>query len=161
MDDKLLLREFLSRFPDNDACLEEIGKIKFRGGILCSHCHIVTKHYKIKGRTAYSCKICRHQVFPLSGTIFEKSSTPLQLWFYCMFLLTQTRGSISVKNMQQELGVTYKTAWRMSKKVKSLMELHDGDLLREPEEQASIHKWTFFNKFQFTVVQKQDASDIS
>ena len=52
---------------------------------------------------------------PTAGTIFHKSSTGLQLWFYAMYLMTSTRCGISAKQLERELGVTYKTAWRMFK----------------------------------------------
>lgn len=54
-------------------------------------------------------------MFPTAGTIFHKSPTPLRLWFYAMYLMAQTRCGISAKQIQRELGVTYKTAWRMFK----------------------------------------------
>jgi hypothetical protein len=50
---------------------------------------------------------------PTAGTIFHKSSTSLHLWFFAMHLITSTRGGISAKQLERELGVTYKTAWRM------------------------------------------------
>ena len=51
---------------------------------------------------------------PTAGTIFHKSSTSLHLWFYAMYLMTSTRCGISAKQLERELGVTYKTAWRMN-----------------------------------------------
>jgi transposase-like protein len=68
-------------------------------------------------------------MYPLAGTIFEKSSTSLRLWFYAMFLITQTRSGVSAKQLQRELGVTYKTAWRMFKQIRMLMAQSSGNLL--------------------------------
>ena len=48
------------------------------------------------------------------GSIFEKSRTPLQLWFYAIFLFTTSKHGVSGKELQRQLGVTYKTAWRMA-----------------------------------------------
>jgi len=56
------------------------------------------------------------------GTIFEKSVTPLKLWFYAIFLISSTRCGISAKQLQRELGVTYKTAWRMFHSIRSLLQ---------------------------------------
>ena len=67
---------------------------------------------------------------PTAGTIFHKSSTSLQLWFYAMFLASQTRCGISAKQLERELGVTYKTAWRMLNKIRNqLMDETDDEPL--------------------------------
>jgi transposase len=140
-------------FPTDDACLEEIKKLRYPQGIACGPCYKVTKHYKVEGRATYSCEFCRHQVYPLKGTIFEKSTTPLRLWFFCMLLMTTTRGKLSAKQIQHELGVTYKTAWRMRHHIFRLMKQNHGDLLTEPERVISV---SFFNAFALKIVNKQE-----
>lgn len=95
-------------------------------------------------------------MFPLAGTIFEKTTTPLRIWFYALFLMTQTRGEITIKELQKELGVTYKTAWRIYKQIYFLMEQNNGDLLAKVEEK--VHKWIFFNKIEISVVEKKGAT---
>lgn len=63
----------------------------------------------------------------MAGTIYEGSTTPLQLWFYAMFLFTKSRNGVSGKELQRQLGVTYKTAWRMGHKIREHMARVDGD----------------------------------
>jgi hypothetical protein len=58
---------------------------------------------------------------PMTGTIFERSTTPLHVWFYVIFLMATTRSGISAKHIERMIGVTYKTAWRMMHKIRSLM----------------------------------------
>jgi transposase len=140
------------RFPSNDACLEEIKRLRYPHGIKCRRCQKVTKHYKLKNRTAYSCEYCRNQVYPLNGTIFEKSSTPLRTWFYAMYLMTYTWGQISAKQLEKELGVTYKTAWRISRDLKILMSQNNADLLSESKK---VFSWSILNAIEFKVVQKK------
>jgi transposase len=152
MNDNFTFSQFLTRFPDDNICFEEIRKIQYPNGIYCVLCKKITKHYKLNNRTALTCKYCRNQIFPLSGTIFEKTSTPLRIWFYALFLMTQTRSEISIKQLQRELGVTYKTAWRMYKNIKILMTKNNGDLLTNTFEK--IYKWTIFNKLEISVIQK-------
>ncbi|HSX09207.1 MAG TPA: IS1595 family transposase [Candidatus Saccharimonadales bacterium] len=160
MDSKFSLSQFSKLFPDEASCLEEIKKQRFPKGIHCKSCRKMTRHYRVTGRTAYSCKSCRRHVYPLSGTLFEKSSTPLRIWLFAMFLMIHSRDGIPTKQLQQELGVTYKTAWRMRKSIRMLMEQDDADLLRETVTMEEIeyreHKWVFFNKFEFKLVQKQE-----
>ena len=51
--------------------------------------------------------------------MFEKSSTSLQLWFHAMYLMTSTRNGVSAKELQRQLGMTYKCAWRMGHEIQS------------------------------------------
>ena len=89
-------------------------EMRFPGGVTyCEECKQERKHYRIKGRPVFSCAFCGTQVSPTAGTILEHSSTSLRLWFYAMYLMASTRCGISAKQIQRELGVTYKTAWRM------------------------------------------------
>ena len=81
----------------------------------------IRKHYRVSGRTAYACDHCGHHLYPLAGTIFEKSSTSLRIWFQAMYLMGSTRCGISAKQIQRETGVTYKTAWRMFRQIRSLL----------------------------------------
>lgn len=121
MSDTFTLANFNKRFKTDDDCLHEIFLLRFPEGVNCETCNKVTKYYKLKGRKAYSCEFCRTQIHPLAGTIFEKSTTSLKLWFHGLFLMTQTRSGISAKQLERMLGVTYKTAWRMWKQIRVLM----------------------------------------
>jgi transposase len=124
------VRDFDREFPDDDACLEYMAEQRWPGHVTqCAKCGLERKHYRIKGRTAYSCGHCGTQIYPLAGTIFEKTTTPLKTWFYAMYLMGSTRCGISAKQIQRETGVTYKTAWRIFKQVRSL--LSEGDLQLE------------------------------
>lgn len=118
---KYTIHDFNQRFPDDDACLDYIRDLIYLDGIVCRYCDTKTKHHRIKGRKAYSCQRCGMHIYPLAGTIFEKSRTPLKSWFYAMFLMSVTRCGISAKQLERELGVTYKTAWRMFHKIRDLM----------------------------------------
>jgi len=129
MNGKFSLKEFFSRFPDDNACLEEIKNIRWPSGITCPVCKKATKFYKVKGRTAYACEFGGTTVYPLADTILEKTTTPLQYWFYAMYLMTKTRSGISAKQLERELGVTYKTAWRMFKQIRMLMNDTSSDPL--------------------------------
>jgi transposase len=114
--------DFNKRFPTDDACLEELMQMRFPDGIAyCPKCHEERKHYRITGRPVYGCAWCGNQISPMAGTVFEHSSTPLRLWFYAMYLMASTRCGISAKQIQRETGVTYKTAWRMFRQIRSLL----------------------------------------
>ena len=115
---KFTVKDFQKTFPDDNACLDYIRQQKFPERIDCPSCKKNALFHKISERKSYACDYCGFQIAPMAGTIFEKSSTPLTLWFYVIYLMAQTRGGISAKQIERELGVTYKTAWRMCKEIR-------------------------------------------
>ncbi len=119
---KYTIKEFNEQFPDDDTCLEFVFQARYPQGVNCPKCQRVTKHYHRAGAKFYDCGFCGSTVSPMAGTIFHKSPTPLRSWFYAVFLMSSTRCGISAKQLERELGVTYKTAWRMFKQIRSLMD---------------------------------------
>jgi transposase len=129
---RLTVETFHQRFPDDETCLEYLKDKRYPGGITyCSKCQQDRKHHRVTGRPAYACDYCGSMISPMAGTIFEKSSTSLRLWFYAMYLMGSTRCGISAKQIQRETGVTYKTAWRMFKQIRTLLD--DDDKLEGPK----------------------------
>src|SRR5258708_20704759 len=118
---KVTLKQFMAEFPDDAACLEWLKNYRWPNGIFCKICGKVTKHHRITTRASYACQECGHHVHPMADTVFHKSSTVLTTWFYTAFLMAQTRGGISAKQIQRETGVTYKTAWRMCNEFRKML----------------------------------------
>lgn len=121
MNKKFTFKDFLKRYPNDEACLKEIYENRFPQGVNCVKCKQLRQYYPLKGRTTFSCGFCGSQISPLTDTIFEKSAVSLRLWFYAMFLMIKTRSGISAKQLERELGVSYKTAHRMFKLIRTLM----------------------------------------
>lgn len=126
MSNKFSLRQFKYNYGTHEKCLEAIKQLRFPDPITCPKCNTIQKFYPVKGRTAYACNSCGNHIYPLAGTIFEKSTTGLDLWFFAMYLMTQTRSGTSAKQLERMLGVTYKTAWRMFKQIRMLMANSSG-----------------------------------
>ena len=118
--------DFQKDFPDDDTCLDRIFEMKYGDAPFCSKCEKHTKHYRVSGRRQYACQFCGHQIAPCAGTPFEKSRTSLQKWFYAMYLFTASRHGVPAKELERQLGVTYKTAWRMAHELRKLMAQLDG-----------------------------------
>jgi transposase len=134
------IQDFNRQFPDDESCLEHLKEQRFPGGVTyCSMCQQERKHYKITGRPVYSCDHCGTQISPMAGTIFEKSTTSLRLWYYSMYLMASTRCGISAKQIQRETGVTYKTAWRMFRQIRSLLSEPDMQLEGEAVEMDEMY----------------------
>jgi transposase len=141
------LMEFMRRFPDDEACMEFLWRERFsEDGVHahCPKCDQVTpfKAYETKQRRgkARTCTRCGTHMSILAGTIFEGSSTSLHLWFYAMYLMASTRCGISAKQLERELGVTYKTAWRMFNKIRTELMADDGTPL-SGEVEADETSW--------------------
>ncbi|NVK15028.1 MAG: IS1595 family transposase [Rhodobacteraceae bacterium] len=121
------VRQFFQQFPTDEACLEHLFNVRFGQGHECPKCERKAKWYRLTNEQAYSCQWCGHHIHPMVGSIFEKSRTPLQLWFYAIFLFTTSKHGVSGKELQRQLGVTYKTAWRMASLIREHMAAIDGE----------------------------------
>src|SRR3954466_8597691 len=129
-DSDYSLIEFLRAYPDDAACLDRLWRERYAPDghhVECPRCERERKFHRTKTRASYTCDSCGLHVHPMKGTIFEKSTTSLQLWFYAMYLMASTRCGISAKQLERELGVTYKTAWRMFNKIRNDLMGDDGD----------------------------------
>jgi transposase len=119
------LMEFTATYPDDEACLVFLWNARFNLGDDQAHCQRCEEIRPFKRYTAkqqrqdWTCTACGLHVHPTAGTIFHKSSTSLHLWFYAMYIMASTRCGISAKQLERELGVTYKTAWRMFTKIRN------------------------------------------
>ena len=79
------------------------------------------RRYKTKqGRHSWTCIGCGRHKSATAGTIYEGSATSLHLWFYAAYLMTSTRCGISARQLEREIGVTYKCAWRMLNKLRNV-----------------------------------------
>jgi len=113
------LMEFMKEFPDDAACLNWLWRSRYSEDgehaqcPKCQQVRVFTRYETKQQRQSWTCGSCGYHLHPTAGTIFHKSSTSLHLWFYGMYLITSTRCGISAKQLERELGVTYKTAWRM------------------------------------------------
>ena len=115
-------KDFEREFPNDEACLEWLKDYLYPDGIFCETCQAVTKHHKVASRKSYSCQYCGHHVHPTANTIYHKSSTSLRTWFHAIYLMASTRCGISAKQLERETGVTYKTAWRMFKQIRMMLD---------------------------------------
>lgn len=114
------IKDFNKQFPDDDACLDYIFKERYGKHYKCEQCGD-DKFYRVKNRKAYACPQ-GHQVNPTAGTIFHKSATSMKSWFFAMFLMSISKNGVAALELQRQIGVTYKTAWRMAKQIRKLME---------------------------------------
>ena len=120
------VQDFFRNFPDDDGCLEHLFKVRFGDDPACPKCGEIGKLRRLRKMPAYTCN-CGHHIHPMAGTPFAKSRTPLQKWFYAMYLFTTSRHGVPAKELQRQLGVTYKCAWRIGHELRKYMGCIDGD----------------------------------
>ena len=110
-------------FPNDDAIIQFIFNARHSTDCSCGGIF-----RRVKGRRQFYCTKCLHQVAPLAGTIFHKSDTALTTWFHAILFFSNAKSGISAKELQRELEVTYKTAWRMHKLIRSALPKDDRPL---------------------------------
>jgi transposase-like protein/predicted RNA-binding Zn-ribbon protein involved in translation (DUF1610 family) len=128
---KYTFKEFQAEYPDDAACLAKLMEINYGGThIACPSCGVLTNFHPMSQRRAYACQECGRHIYPCADTIFHKSRTKLTHWFFAMYLMTSTRHGVAAKELQRQIGVTYKCAWRMCHELRKLMASadHTGSL---------------------------------
>ena len=121
------IRAFQRRFPDEDTCLNHLMRTRYGQRFACLKCFKEATYYRVNGRRCFECEHCGYQVYPTAGTPFDKTRTPLRDWFFVMFLFCASRNGVAAKEVERQLGVTYKTAWRMCYLIRAYMGRVDGD----------------------------------
>jgi len=117
---KFNFKEFDAQFPDDAACLDFIWKARYSNHVC--ECGKRDCFHRRSKRRAYQCAFCGAQIYPTAGTVFHKSPTSLKTWFFAMFLFAQSRNGVAAKELQRQLGVTYKCAWRIGHQIRALMD---------------------------------------
>lgn len=120
-------KEFFKTFPNDEVCLDHIMQVRFGFEHKCRKCERDSKFSRVSSQRAYACQFCGDHVYPCVNTPFEKSRTSLQTWFYAMYLFATTRHGVSANELQRQLGVTYKCAWRIGHEIRKHMANIDGE----------------------------------
>ncbi|MFM5907289.1 MAG: IS1595 family transposase, partial [Novosphingobium sp.] len=120
------LRQFQDRFPTEERCLDHLMRVRFGERHECYKCGKEARFYRVKARRSFACEWCGAQVYPTAGTPFDRTRTSLRDWFYVMFQFCASRNGVAAKEVERQLGVTYKTAWRMCHEIRKYMGQVDG-----------------------------------
>lgn len=122
-------KEFMHNFPDSAACLEHVFYSRFGPNADCPSCNREAKWWRIRSSNTYRTNCCEtRSIYPLTGTIFFRSSTRLWLWFLAILQFCNTSSGVSVKSISSLLGVTHKASFRMCGLIRGhLAELDRGN----------------------------------
>jgi Transposase zinc-ribbon domain len=127
---KFTVMQFHEKYPDSDACLQQIFHNRYANQGICPDCGEKFSFYKVTNRKCYACAYCGRHVYPLANTIFHKSSTELKKWFFAIFLFSVSENGVSASELQRQLDVTYKCAYRMSRQIQKLLGVSINDRRR-------------------------------
>lgn len=118
------LFEFQQRFNSEEACQEHLFNIRWPEGFSCPRCGC-KEYYHISSRRLYQCQSCNYQASLTAGTIFHKTRTPLQKWFWAIFLIVSDKRGFSALSLKDTINVSYPTAWLMLHKIRNAMSERD------------------------------------
>lgn len=122
-----------AHFQDADKAREYLEAIRWPNGPVCPHCGSIRQHYALQGKSTraglYKCIDCREQFTVTVGTVFERSKIALHIWLQAVYLLCSSKKGMSSKQLERMLGVTYKTAWFMTHRIREAMTTDGGGLL--------------------------------
>lgn len=114
------LFEFQNHFSNEETCQEHLFDIRWKDGFSCPRCGH-KEYYLISKRRLYQCRNCSYQASITAGTIFHKTHTPLQKWFWAIFLVANDKRGYSALALANNINVSYPTAWLMLQKIRAAM----------------------------------------
>lgn len=120
---KVPLGTFLKQFSTETQCREYLESVRWPEGYVCPKCGCQHGHRLSSGR--YQCAHCRHQTSVTAGTVLHKTHMPLSVWFLAFYLVCTDKRGISAVQLSVQLGMTYKTAWYMLKRIRAAMGQRD------------------------------------
>ena len=113
-------REFVKMFPDEEACAAYVQQLRWPGGFRCPACGAMATPWR-QSRGRLVCAACRHQASVTSGTILNKTRTPLTTWFEAAWHVTSAKNGLSAKTLERTLGTSYRVAWAMLQRYRVAM----------------------------------------
>jgi transposase-like protein len=121
------------RFHDPEIARERLEAIRWPDGPVCPHCGACERIGKLNGKAhragVYECGHCRDQFTVTVGTVFERSKVSLDKWLFAATLMASSKKGVSSKQIERMLGVTYKTAWFMTHRLREAMKPGNAGLL--------------------------------
>jgi transposase-like protein len=119
------------QFQDEIKARRYLERIRWADGRFCPHCGDIGNSGALQGEAhrdgLYKCYTCREQFTVTVGTVFESSRIPLHKWLQAAYLMCTSKKGISSKQLERMLGVTYKTAWFLSHRLRFVMAQPDGE----------------------------------
>ena len=128
------LREFQTRFADEEACRLYLAASRWPEGFRCPRCGFEGA-LELPGRLLWRCRTCARDTSVTAGTVLHRTRVPLTQWFWAAYLATTHTPGLSALQLQRQLGIArYETAWMMLQKLRRAMVRPDRELLHDKVE---------------------------
>ncbi len=123
--------KIFQRFPDHEACLEHLERVRWSDTPACPYCGAVHVARKADGARAgrWNCHACKSSFNVLAGTIFQKTKIPLQKWFLAISIILNAKKSVASYQLARDLELNQKTAWYIGTRIRLAMVGGDKKLL--------------------------------
>ena len=118
---RMSLIEFNDKYGKEDYCRKDLWGRRLEIGYKCPKCYGNIGH-RIEDRFIWQCADCRHQIYLTANTVFDNSKLELRKWYLATFLMVSSKAGISAKELQSQIGVTYKTAWYVHRRLREAMQ---------------------------------------
>jgi len=123
----LSLPAFLAKFGTDEQCADALEASRWPQGFSCPGCGNTNYYLLRTGKYKnFQCRCCRLQTSLIAGTLFQSTHLSLSIWFLAIYLISQTRTSLSALDLKRQLGVSYPTAWLIQQKLMQAMVERDA-----------------------------------
>jgi len=116
----MTIEQWRRRFGDEERCWEQLTRLRWPRGFVCSRCGGGSRGY-MQARRVHECRACGYQGSVTAGTIFHKTRVPLRAWFWAIYRMSQGKKGVSALQLSKEIGVSYPTAWLLAHKLRKAM----------------------------------------
>ena len=113
-------RKFVEMFPDDATCAAFLARLRWPEGFICPACKIASTPWN-ESRGRIACPICRQQASVSTGTIFDKTRTPLTTWFEAAWHVSSAKNGMSAKILERTIGTSYQVVWMMLQRFRVAM----------------------------------------
>ena len=117
--------EWQKKFSTDDKCMNHLVQLRWPDGFQCPHCGH-DHGYLITTRAQYECSRCHKQTSPTAGTLFHATKLPLTKWFWAIYWMGSDKGGISALRLSKLIGVNWRSAYLMLKKLRCSMGHRDS-----------------------------------
>jgi len=108
-------------FGSEDRCRVYLERLRWPTGVTCPRCDASNGISRIEARGQFDCGSCGYQFSVRAGTILHASHLPLWKWFRAVYIMAGSRDGVSANRLKEMLGVSYKTAWFLSHRIRAAM----------------------------------------